>query len=42
MGLADTLGQAKDTFVAELSQSLPSFIDLISTDGQGGHPAHSP
>ncbi|MEU7649183.1 YidB family protein [Streptomyces huasconensis] len=33
-GLADTLAQDKDNFVAELSQSLPSFIDSNSTDGQ--------
>ncbi|MFE4873893.1 YidB family protein [Streptomyces sp. NPDC056682] len=32
--LANTLGQDKDTFVAELSQTLPAFVDSISIDGQ--------
>ena len=33
-GLAETIGQDRETFVAELSQSLPGFIDSISPDGQ--------
>ncbi|MEV5942187.1 YidB family protein [Streptomyces sp. NPDC051994] len=33
-GLADSLGQDQATFVAELSQTLPGFIDSISTDGR--------
>ncbi|MEV5283047.1 YidB family protein [Streptomyces sp. NPDC052811] len=33
-GLADSLGQDQATFVAELSQTLPGFIDSISTDSR--------